>query len=200
VRRRIRDILAAISLLFALAAAGLWVRSEFCTDSVVFPRGTDTQVSLWSIRGDLSLQWVFDYPRPEELATTWHFGRPLPARGAQPPASSFLGFQHSTSREFYIFLPKGYIPPKDISGGWAPQGSSQLVALPAETIVIPIWSLVLPNMVLPTLWVYLWRRDRKRNRAGFCAVCGYDLRGTPGRCPECGTAVVKPDQRIMPSS
>ncbi len=48
-----------------------------------------------------------------------------------------------------------------------------------------------------TIPIILVARRLLRNRPGFakghCQVCGYDLRATPDRCPECGTVQANSD-------
>jgi rubrerythrin len=46
-------------------------------------------------------------------------------------------------------------------------------------------------LVFPARWLLLRRRDHRRRADARCIACGYDLRGSPNRCPECG-AVPEP--------
>jgi hypothetical protein len=54
--------------------------------------------------------------------------------------------------------------------------------------IAPNWAAVLLTGLAPAIWA--WKRIRRRRRysAGYCLGCGYDLRATPDRCPECGRA------------
>jgi len=51
-------------------------------------------------------------------------------------------------------------------------------------IVLPMWLVLLPTALPLVAW---WRHRRRASRnTGKCPQCGYDLRATPDRCPECG--------------
>ncbi len=52
-------------------------------------------------------------------------------------------------------------------------------------VILPYWFVIAITFGLPVYAVV--RRRRSFNSIGMCKVCGYDLRATPERCPECGT-------------
>ena len=53
---------------------------------------------------------------------------------------------------------------------------------------VPFWAVAVLTVPSGAGWLlfYRTRLARRRVRDGLCPCCAYDLRGTPGRCPECG--------------
>ncbi len=63
-------------------------------------------------------------------------------------------------------------------------------------VYVPYGIAMLSAAVAPLTWLVVWRvsdhRRAARAKVGLCRRCGYDLRATPERCPECGTPVTLP--------
>jgi hypothetical protein len=169
-----------------LVTAVLWVRGLWVLD--VMHRhlayraadGTDhiEQTSIWS--GDGHLGWVTQHQRlsidrrdePGRVEyTEWRRERadylalPPPAPGASSVVrvAEFLGF-----------------------------GIRQRAAGANSTDVLvwlPHWFLLVVGLALfvpPVVYLHRRRVREVRQARGLCVWCGYDLRGSAGRCPECG--------------
>jgi hypothetical protein len=77
------------------------------------------------------------------------------------------------------------------TGGWDHEwigfgvSSSPARGWRRRVITVPLWFVAAILLAAAASAVRALRRSRRA--AGSCAVCGYDLRATPDRCPECGT-------------
>jgi hypothetical protein len=178
--RRLLNLLTALSLLLFVVVCVLWVRSYWREDTVLLrtmePDPADLSFIDYVIRtvhGRVVYMHrnVSPGPQPDEVVSV-----PV-ARQALEKERGLHYFSVSTNR----------LPAARRESGWLgfqiaryPTPDSQL------TLVAPLWALAGASAILPALFARRWQRGRKDRRVGLCPSCGYDLRATPGRCPECG--------------
>jgi hypothetical protein len=73
-------------------------------------------------------------------------------------------------------------------------GSVVTDTLVGHRVWLPYWLLAVAAAALPLGRLVARVRRSRRVRLNLCAACGYDLRATPGRCPECGAAPAEDDR------
>ena len=168
--RRLRAILALLSLLLCLVSARLWVRSHRVTEDYWYSGGASWAVGLCPHRGEFVFYHVRSgpYSLSPGLSRAERRSRPfdldfLKANGYALSALDVGGF--------------GYVT----AAGAAPGFRQRYYYLPA-------WALCLVTGIAPAAWAVGRVRRRLRSRRGLCPACGYDLRAAEGRCPECGQA------------
>ena len=80
------------------------------------------------------------------------------------------------------------VSPRSLPGFFAGWGrSTPHIALDRRwTFEVPHWFALLLTAALPAVRLAGLFRARRHARVGLCPICGYDLRATPDKCPECG--------------
>jgi hypothetical protein len=59
----------------------------------------------------------------------------------------------------------------------------------ATVFMVPYWLFALISGIPSFIYLRRQLAVRRHRGEGLCRRCGYDLRATPDRCPECGMAV-----------
>ena|ERR1700722_2764708 len=105
------------------------------------------------------------------------------------PEASFVGARLPILNNTWIYQPSRLSPTE----GWR-----YIRWLPSilhhginTAIVVPLWIGALICAAVPLAWAIRQVARRKVLKGGLCPACGYDLRATPERCPECGAIPVK---------
>ena len=198
--RRMVNFLTALSLLLCVATAVIWWRGYRVTDGVSLRWPDGPRVGFDSRNGEVSLVVQRPLPYGNDF-----YGRPPVAPDSQPSVASdsragrvsaVVQRRQSWLPSFsYHCGPRLDYPVRHQLRAQPPGDRVRFLGFALRTspwgkwwvVTVPTWFVAAATLVLPGAEVA--RRVRKRRRAagGTCAACGYDLRATPDRCPECGT-------------
>jgi hypothetical protein len=159
-----------LSLLACLATLALWVLSYSREDALANCQ-PPTERGVISTRGcllfyDEAAIGSYRYPPP----TGW-------THVARPTATDISDYAPANTTRFATLAGFGVLA-----------GDTSLYTVTAR--IIPHWFVALATALLPATWLRA-RRQRHRSASGLCPACGYDLRATPDRCPECGTLTAR---------
>jgi ribosomal protein L37E len=190
VYRRVAQSLVWLTVPLAIAASVLWVRSYAVADIVgqffPFESADGKDLTVWSFgvvtgRGGIRAQLRrVSYVGREEVRLVSADVRARQGRGwYEPSRKPYYPYSNrGTPRRVEVDFIRGPMGPSGSSAGWV------------FTIVLPLW-LVAVAAITPLVIQHARAHMRKRQlkSALKCRRCGYDLRATPDRCPECGLPV-----------
>lgn len=189
-----RHVLSAVIALAALLCTGvvvfsaiMWVRGMSVGDRLIWMRSEETadggvarDVNIWSARGGVGI-YVADLrfgTRRQNFGPVWKDDGMV--MYPYVPIPQMLG-GHSFSGAGFTWFSRRY--ERD---NWG--------LLEERAFIFP-WCAPLVLCLVPLVLIsrsFLTRRRRAvRIRRGLCVGCGYDLRHSRARCPECGLAVEK---------
>jgi hypothetical protein len=202
------NVLTALSLAMCLGVYVLWVESYSARRDFWWARRGGRMCWAWSDSGDLGLTACRDWPSDEPLRALRHDQRSLkglyPATWHAPHLLWWMNRSTLSWERLNLSVERG------TTAVWLwPDGRTVTLAdsevltdedyeniadsapIPFSAISVRHWMLA-SALALPSaarLAALAWRRVHRHRRLAhdLCPACGYDLRATPGRCPECGT-------------
>ncbi len=168
-RRKIANIAGVTLLAAAVVLSVFWVRSQWRSDTV-YRQATPQAWSIASNDGGITLGrrnydglWLRD--------ANWRY-----------QSGTVTGIGYGMQRWRFAGFARG-----DIQSSF---GTGELAyKFRDDYWTVPYWILVLVASAYPAFWIVgcIRRRvARVRVERGQCPSCGYDLRASPARCPECG--------------